>query len=163
MLGRLAAVLSVALAGCDDVERITRVDALVSNLRSRIVPMAAGGLPTEVHGAPFAGLSAGEVVARLRLPNGWPADIGFRAATPADASRLVLVFNPTTAPDGYALCRGVVPPTGAGGEKGFSALATFCESERPLVTGFLEAPNVRADAPEAFAAAMTRLFQQMLD
>ncbi len=163
MLGRLAAVLGVALAGCDDVEKITRVDALVSNLRSRIVPMAAGGLPTELHGAPFAGLSAGEVVARLRLPNGWPADIGFREATQADASRLVLAFNPTTAPDGYALCRGVVPSPGAAREQGFSALATFCAGDRALVTGFLEAPNVRADDPDAFAAAMTRLFRQMLD
>lgn len=161
--GRWACALLAGLLGaCDDGTVVTRTHSVVGDGRSHIVPMAAGGLPTEVHGAPFAGVAPEAVAARLRLPGGWPADIRFRATdAPGAGARLVLVFNPLRNPDGLIACR-TPPAAGPGGEVGFAVTASFCAGERTLITGHLEAPRVRADDPDAFARSMTALFAAML-
>jgi len=161
LIGALA-----ALAGCDDGTVITRVTNFIGEGRDYVIPFAAGGLPTEIHGAPFAGLAADEVAAKLRLPPSFPAGVRFRAVAPGaeTAGRLVLAFNPEGPPNGMALCAPPAPPRLAPPrETGFAVTATLCNGERVLTTGHLEAPKTRADDPQAFSHAMTRLFAAMFD
>lgn len=165
---RLSALLAAlaALAGCDDGAVITRVTNFVGGGRDYVVPLAAGGLPAEIHGAPFAGVSAEEVAARLRLPPSFPAGIRFRAVAPdaGAVGRMVLAFNPEGPPNGTALCKIAAPLRHAPPrEIGFAVTATLCNGERVLTTAHLEASKTRADDPEAFAHAMTRLFAAMFD
>jgi len=164
-LGTLLAALG-ALAGCDDGTVITRVTNFTGGGRDYVIPFAAGGLPTEIHGAPFAGVTADEVAAKLRLPPRFPAAIRFRAVAPGAgvAGRLVLAFNPEGPPNGMALCapaapKRLAPPRAVG----FAVTATLCNGERVLTTGHLEAPKTRADDPQAFSHAMTRLFTALFE
>lgn len=167
LLARLAALTGLAglLAACDDGTVITRVMGTMTNPRSHIVPMAAGGLPTEIHNAPFAGVAPAEIVSRLRMPGDWPADIRFRLAdTPGRGARLVLVFNPAEHPDGYAACRLTrSPPAAAPRDTGFAVTASFCTGDRVIVTAHMEARKTRADDPAEFGRVMTVLFQAMAD
>lgn len=161
LLGALA-----ALAGCDDGTVITRVTNFTGAGRDYVIPFAAGGLPTEIHGAPFAGVTADEVAAKLRLPPHFPAGIRFRAVAPGAgvSGRLVLAFNPDGPPNGMALCAPPAPPRLAPPrETGFSVTATLCDGERVLTTGHLEARKTRADDPQGFSHAMTRLFTAMFE
>ncbi|MFN3613426.1 MAG: hypothetical protein ACK4WC_02550 [Rubrimonas sp.] len=165
LLARLAALTGLAglLAACDDGTVITRVMGTITNPRSHVVPMASGGLPTEVHNAPFAGMGPGEVVSRLRMPGDWPADIRFRLAdTPGRGARLVLVFNPADPPNGFAACALTQSPRAAAPrETGFAVTASFCAGDRVIVTGHMEARKTRADDPAEFGRVMTALFQAM--
>jgi hypothetical protein len=165
LLARLAALtgLTGLLAACDDGTVITRVMGTMTNPRSHIVPMASGGLPTEIHNAPFDGVTPAEVASRLRMPGDWPADIRFRPAdAPGQGARLVLVFNPADHPDGYAACRLSQSPRAAPArEVGFAVTASFCTGDRVIVTGHMEARKTRADDPAEFGRVMTVLFQAM--
>lgn len=154
-----------ALAGCDDGTVITRVDNQIGAVDSYLIPMAAGGLPTEVHGAPFDGVTPEQIVARLRLPGGYPTDIRFRAVAPGPGAvgRLVLAFNPDGPPNGQALCGLTAPRPGLPPrEVGFAVTATLCNGARVLTTAHMEARKTRADDPEGFVKAMQRLFTAML-
>jgi hypothetical protein len=157
------AALGALLTGCEDHTVVTRVDKRIDDMRSYVVPMAAGGLPVEIYGAPFDGVTEGEIIARLRLPGGWPTDIGFRAADrPGERGRLVLAFNIDGPPNGRAMCAGTIPRLGPARQEGFTVLASFCNGDRLLSTGHMEARNTRADDPEAFRRVMTHLFQNIL-
>lgn len=164
---RVAAFIGAlaALAGCDDGTVITRVTNFTGGGRDYVIPFAAGGLPTEIHGAPFAGVTVDEVAAKLRLPPSFPAGIRFRAIAPGDGGgRLVLAFNPEGPPNGMVLCAPPAPPRLIRPrETGFAVTATLCNGERVLTTGHLEARKTRADDPKGFSHAMTRLFTAMFD
>jgi hypothetical protein len=165
LLARIAAA-AAALAGaaCDNPTTITRTDR-TGLTRSWLVYAGAGGLPVEMHGAPFPGVTAEQVAARLRFPAGIVNDIRFRVMEPGgEKRRLVLVFNRSGAPDGYGDCRGEgVSQAGAGGEAGFDVTATFCGDGRAMATGHMVAHETRADDPEAFALAMRRLLRAIID
>jgi hypothetical protein len=160
-LSALLAGVAALISGCEDRTVVTRVDKRFDDTRSYIVPIAAGGLPVEVIGAPFAGVTAGEVIARLRLPGGWPTDIRFRASE-GERGRLVLAFNPSGPPNGRALCSGARPEPLPAKAEGFVVTASFCNGDTLIATGHMEAQNTRADDPEAFGRVMTSLFQQIL-
>jgi hypothetical protein len=152
-----------ALAGCDDGWRIDRQDRFRQDVRAYVVPLAAGGLPTEVRGAPFPGIDAGQVIERLRPPNGFPADIRFRQARPEDGGRLILLFNPAGAPDGYALCRGGGPAPGAARQEGFVTLASLCDGDRMVSTARLVVERIDRGDPDAFQRVMRNLLRVMFD
>jgi hypothetical protein len=151
-------------AGCDEPTVITRVDDLGLS-RSWIVSVGSGGLPVEVHGAPFAGVRREEVAARLQFPSGNLHDVRFRLVQPGETgNRLVLVFNRTGAPDGYGDClRTTEAATRESAGPGFDVTATFCTGERALATGFMEAPKARADDPDAFLRAMRLLLKTITE
>ena len=160
-LSALLASVAALLSGCEDRTVVTRVDKRFDDMRSYIVPIAAGGLPVVTIGAPFAGVTPDEVIGRLRLPGGWPADIRFRPSQ-GETGRLVLAFNPSGPPNGRALCSGARPEPLPPKAEGFVVTASFCNGDRLIATGHMEALNTRADDPEAFRRVMTSLFQQIL-
>jgi hypothetical protein len=167
-LGLRAGLLALlGLAGCEDVYTITRVDRIGSFARSHVVSMAAGGLPTEIHGAPFTGLTPAEIAARLRGPQAYPDALRFRAiepgALPAGSNRrLVLVFNRAGNPDGMADCRATAPiATATPRDRGFTVTATFCSGDRMNATAHMDAESVRADDPDAFTRVMRLLFRKL--
>jgi hypothetical protein len=160
-LSAMLASIAALLSGCEDRTVVTRVDKRFDDTRSYIVPMAAGGLPVEVIGAPFDGLTAEEIVARLRMPGSWPADIRFRPAQ-GERGRLVLAFNPSGPPNGRALCSGARPAPLPARAEGFVVTASFCNGDTLVATGHMEALNTRAEDPEAFRRVMTSLFLQIL-
>lgn len=166
LLSGLVAGLAGLLSACDDGARVTRVDRMGSFSRSFLVSAAAGGgLPVIVHGAPFAGATPQEVVARLGFGPGVLHDVAFRLAEPGTrpTNRLVLVFNRADAPDGFRDCRGETPRLAgpAPGGTGFSAQATFCMGDRLQATGVLEATKTRAGDPEGLARALRRLLREI--
>jgi hypothetical protein len=128
-LSRLAAAaLALLGAGCDGTV-ITHVDKDQARLaRSFLVTAGPDGFPVETHGAPFAGVTAAQVAARLRAPASVPAGIRFRPVAPGtEARRLVLVFNREGQPNRHADCRLTAPaPTVAPRDVGFSVSATLC-------------------------------------
>lgn len=167
-IGLGAGLSALMLAGgCDDGTVITRVDRRPGFSLSQVVAMAAGGVPTEVHGAPFPGAAPDDVAARLAMPASFAAGTTFRAATPGAADtrrRLVLVFNPSAPPNGLRDCRRVEPaPTREPGATGFAVTATFCEGERMLATGHLEARRTQADDWAGFTRVMRLLLRDVMD
>ena len=161
---RLVAALSGLLAACDDGATVTRVDRMGGFSRSWIVSAAAGGgLPVEIHGAPFPGFTAEEAAAGLSFPPGTLHDVRFRLARPGEApvNRLILVFNRADAPDAARDCRREdPPPTRAAAVDRFTAQATFCMGGRLQATGVLEA-RVEAGDREGYARAMRRLLREI--
>lgn len=153
---------AAALAGCDGVQ-VDRVDHGIGDPLSYAVPLARnGGLPVDVRGAPFDGVTAEQVVARLRAPGFAPADLTFRMAREGERGKLILVFNPVGAPDPRALCRGRGPGPGAPAEKGFRALGALCNGERMVVTAHLTAREAEAADEQGFVDAMRRLTNALL-
>ena len=160
----LFGALASLLAACDDGTKITRVDRRGGFVRSWLVFAAEGGLPVEMHGRPFPGVTDREVAARLRFPPGTLRGFRFRAMAPEEtaARRLVLVFNRADAPNALRDCARLGPvPTSEPAEVGFTAQATFCTESHMMATGFLEARKTPADDPKAFTLAMQRLFREM--
>ena len=171
--GRLALLLALGLglAGCDDGTVITRVHT-EPLAQSSFTVAGLAGLATEVHGAPFAGMTAEAVVARLRPPVGQAQTISFRLATPGEAAeriRLVLVYNRTTAPDGIRDCRdtgrGQALPVSASPpeEVGFTVTTSLCDAERRLASAHMEARRTRADDPAEFTRVMRLALMQLVD
>jgi hypothetical protein len=162
-IAAVMAGLATLLGGCEDRTIVTRIDKRIDDIRSYIAPMAAGGIPVEIYGAPFDGVTPQEIVNRLRLPGSWPPDYRFRVAdVPFRRGRLVLSFNQSGSPNGRALCAGAPPPPLPPKTEGFTVTASFCNGDRLLTTGHMEALNTRADDPEAFRRVMTSLLQQIL-
>lgn len=170
-LGALTATLTATLtaalaglAGCDDGAVLSRMDNIVGRVSAFVIPMAAGGLPVEVHGAPFEGVTAAMVVGRLRLPPAYPSGLGLRAVSPGEAGgRLVLAFNPAVPGRAAAACAGrpgVTAPNAAA--VGFSVTATLCDGARVLSSGHLDARKTRADDPAGFTRAMDMFFLALL-
>jgi hypothetical protein len=162
-----ALAATLGLAACEDVYTITRVEKLTGFARSHVAGLAAGGVPTEIHGTPFAGLTPDEIAGALTGPQNYPAGMRFRAVAPGSlppgrAARLVLAFNRAGHPNGLADCRGGAIPTVAPREVGFSVTASFCSGERLQATGHMEVQSVRAGDREAFARVMRLLFRQIL-
>lgn len=168
LFGRRATPLALLalLAACDDGTVITRVRQWPAFARSQIVAMGSdGGIPTEIHGRPFPAADPAEIAGLLRLPAGWPQEFGFRAIRPGPRGtharrRLVLVFNPAEPPQGPLNCRRAYEaPTHAPREAGFEVTATFCDGEKMLATGHMEARRTREDDPQEFARVMRLLLQ----
>lgn len=168
--GLLAGLMAaLGLAACDDGGAIiTHVDATARLAKSRITTNAAGGFPTEVHGAPFPGIEPFQVAEVLALPQGWPKDIRFRAVEPGShdyhsPTRLVLVFNGGV-PDPAFHCQlkeplNTAPPSGTG----FDAHAVFCSGEDWFASGFMKAPQATGEDATAFRKAMRQLLRAILD
>lgn len=157
------------LAACDDGTVITRVQVW-GDARSYFTTAGAAGVATEVHGRPFARVSAEEVVARLRPPAGMAQDVRFRLVQQgeqAEGIRLLLVFNRTDVPDTIRDCRrsarGQTLPVEANPAQdvGFTVTATLCHAEARVATAHMEATKTRADDPEEFARVMRLLLMQI--
>ena len=161
----LFGALAALLGACDNPTTITRVHFVHQGLEATI--RNAGLAHVESHGRPFAGVTADEIAARLKLPAAFPSGFRFTAREPAprperDGLRLVLHFNPAGPPDGQADCRReaeaeTLPPS----TEGFRVTASWCQGARMFSTGFMEAPRTRADDPTGFANAMLRLMIQI--
>lgn len=164
MAGILGGVLGLGLAGCDDGTAITRV-LVYGDAASFLVLSGPGGMPVEVHGAPFPGVAAKEVAALLKAPAAMPAGIRFRPAEPGDAegARLMLVFNRTDTVDAVADCRRRAParPPGEGGAVGFTVTMTLCNAGSMVATAHMEASKTRADDPAEFTRVMRLLMMQI--
>lgn len=152
--------LALALAACDDGTVITRIDRTPAFDNSQIVHMDADGIPAEVHGAPFPGVGAADVAARLRLPAGVAQGFRFRAVAPGSGAegRVVLVFNGVDVPNGIRDCqRDTAAPVRAPQAVGFDVMVSFCRGRAMLATGHLRARTTRADDPEEFARVLRAL------
>ena len=162
LFGGIAAAVAALLSGCDNPTKITQVDRLPAFGRSWIVAVGGGGVPTVVHGTPFESWSAEDVAARLRFTHTL-SGVRFRAVAPEDASgnRLLLLFNPERFPAYAKACRGALPRMGPPRDRGFEVQAVFCAGDRWIATGYLEAYDVTAEAPDKFAQAMSQLFARI--
>lgn len=173
-LGRKAAQIFVGLvgsllSGCDDGTIITRVQVW-GDASSYFTTAGASGVATEVHGKPFAGVDAKEIVARLKPPPGMAQDVRFRLVKQgeqAEGIRLLLVFNRSDVPDTIRDCRrsarGQTLPVEPNPtqEVGFTVTATLCDAEARVATAHMEATKTRADDPEEFARVMRLLLMQI--
>ena len=157
-------LLAALLAGCDEPTVITHVGKLGHMRLNDLWTMQdARGLPVEIHGAPFAGISDRGVAEAIRPPGGSAQEVRFYAAPPGGWRgghpwRLVLHFNPQGAPNAPADCRLAAeartnpPPAGR-----FAVNATFCNGEQWQAHGFLQALEVEEGDMEAFADMMRQL------
>jgi hypothetical protein len=165
----LAGLAGALLAACDDGTVITRVEVW-GDSRSYFTTAGAAGVATEVHGTPFADVTPGEVVARLKAPAGMAQDIRFRLAAPGEAAegiRLLLIFNRTDVVDSIRDCRrsarGQPIPVEAKPSRtvGFTVTASLCHAEARVATAHMEARKTRADDPDEFARVMRLLLMQI--
>ncbi len=161
-------VTALTLVACDDGPTITHVNATTKLDKSRIATTAAGGFPTEVHGAPFPGIEPFQVAEVLKMPQGWPGGVAFRAVEPGSHDyhspiRLVLVFNGGN-PDHNYHCKlkeplKTAPPSGTG----FDVNAVFCSGEEYFATGYMKAPKVTGEDATGYRKAMRQLLRVILD
>lgn len=166
--GALAFVLLCVMAGCDDGTVISRVDSTTTLDRARILSMAKDGLgvPLEVHGAPWSGVAAEEVAAKVRLPNSFPPEIRFRPTTPGeldpDHDKVVMVFNPSRPPNVSRLCGQTASvPTEPPKDGPFQAFVALCDGPEWMGMGVLDASRQAAgDWPE-FTRATRVLFSRI--
>lgn len=167
--GLLAGLFAAfGLSACDDGTIITHLDFSPKLDKSRITTNAAGGFPTEVHGAPFPGIEPFQVAEVLALPQSWPRDVRFKAVEPGshtyhNPTRLVLVFNGGV-PDAAFHCQlkeplKTAPPSGVG----FNVHAVFCSGEESFASGFMRAPKARGEDATEFRKAMRQLLRAILD
>lgn len=160
----IGALAGLTVSACDDGTVITRTDVR-GDAAAYFVLSGPEGLPTEVHGAPFPGVTPDWVVAHLKAPPALPTGIRFRAVPVGahkEAPRLLLVFNRSDAPDASRDCRraaavAVQPPR----PEGFSVMATVCHGTAMVATSHMEARRTRADDPEGFSHAMRLLLMQI--
>ena len=166
--GLLCFGLLLTAAGCDDGTVISRVDRTTTLDRSRILSMAKveNTVPLELHGVPWAGASAEEVAANVRLPNSFPPEIRFRAIAPgvldSDQDRVVMVFNPSRTPNVSRLCAQSAPqPTAPPKDGPFQAFVALCDGPEWMGMGVLDAERQAAgDWPE-FTRATRVLFSRI--
>ena len=163
-----AAGLLVAVAGCDDGTVISRVDSTTTLDRARILSMAKaeGGVPLEVHGAPWPGASPDDVAAHIRLPNSFPPEIRFRAATPGglgpDQDKMVMVFNPSRPPNVIRMCGQAAPfPTEAPKDGPFQAFVALCDGPEWMGAGVLDATRQAAGDWTEFTRVNRVLFSRI--
>ncbi|MDD2869177.1 hypothetical protein [Neomegalonema sp.] len=168
-MGALAAGAFGLLGGCD-AYTITRVDSLALMSKGTLYTLSTrGGIPTEIHGTPFAGVEPSEVAARLKLPAGLPAGIRFRAVAPGgfedehEKARLVLIFNGASPPGSGPACRlREVAPVNPPQPGGFTLFAVFCDGRNWFGQGFLEARKTAHGDWERFGRLTASLFQEIL-
>lgn len=160
----LGGVLGLAVAGCDDGTVITRV-MVFGDARSFFILSGPDGLASEVHGAPFPGMTPDQVAQRLRAPADLPTGIRFRGVRPGEAHegpRLVLVFNPLDPIDGVRNCqRTTEARVDKPREVGFAVTATLCNKGALVATAHMEATKTRADDPAEFTRVMQLLLMQI--
>lgn len=158
------ALAGFAVSGCDDGTVITRTDVR-GDAAAYFVLSGPEGLPTEVHGAPFPGVTPEWVVEHLKAPPALPTGIRFRAVPVGahnEAPRLLLVFNRSDPPDASRDCRRAAPvPVQSPRLEGFSVMATVCHGNAMVATSHMEARKTRADDPEGFSHAMRLLLMQI--
>ena len=158
-----AVLIGTLLAGCDEATVITHVDKLSHMSLSDLVTMQdGGGIPVEVHGLPFSGVPAGGLVAAMRPPAAASQGIRFRPIEPGHGTghgwRLVLHFNPTGAPNGFADCKhSAEQRTNPPKPEGFEVNATFCNGDDWQAHGFMKSLKTRDGDVEAYRDAMQQL------
>lgn len=130
---------------------------------------ARGGIPTEIHGAPFSGAGAAEIAENLRLPAGLPAGIRFRPVAPGgfedehEKARLVLIFNGADPPDSGPACRLRGPARAHPPQDGrFTLFAVFCDGRSGFGQGFLEARKIEPGDWTQFRRLSANLFGEIL-
>ncbi|WP_018632192.1 hypothetical protein [Neomegalonema perideroedes] len=171
-LARMGAVAAGAfglLGGCD-AYTVTRVESLPLMSKGTLYTIAArGGIPTEIHGAPFPGATPDEVAAHLRLPAGLPAGIRFRPVAPGgfedehEKARLVLIFNGASPPGSGPACRlREIAPANPPQAGGFTLYAVFCDGRSWFGQGFLEARKTEPGDWTRFGRLTANLFQEIL-
>lgn len=165
----LGAALLGLLGGCDSYV-VTRVESLPLMSGGTLHALSTrGGLPTEIHGAPFAGAPPAEIAANLKLPAGMRAGISFRPVAPGgfedehEKARLVLIFNGAEPPASGPACRlrgeaRVNPPQPGR----FTLFAVFCDGQRWFGQGFLEAKKIESGDWARFGRLSANLFQSIL-
>lgn len=164
-LSRLVAgALGLAVAACDDGTVITRV-MVFGDARSFFILSGPQGMASEVHGAPFPGVTPAQVAERLRAPADLPTGIRFRAVAPGEARegpRLVLVFNPLDPIDGVRDCQRTGPArVDKPRDVGFTVTATLCNKGALVATAHMNATKTKADDPAEFTRVMQLLMMQI--
>ena len=169
-IGSLAAGAFGLLSGCDSSYVVTRVDSMPLMSAGTLYSLSTrGGIPTEIHGAPFAGASAEEIAANLKLPAGMTTGIRFRPVAPGgfeeehDKARLVLIFNGVEPPGSGPACRlreaaAVHPPE----PRRFTLYAVFCDGRAWFGQGVLEARKIEPKDWARFGVLSANLFAEML-
>ncbi|MBY8975592.1 hypothetical protein KHP62_07235 [Rhodobacteraceae bacterium NNCM2] len=154
------------LAACDDGTVITHVGRNVSIDMSDLVAMQQhGGIPTEIHGTPFAGASAEELASALRPParaaqvTRWQAvEIG----SIDHGYRMILHFNPDGPPNSQMDCRLTKPAeTRPPQDVGFTVNMTFCKGNTVEAHGYLQSRKTRSGDFEDYARVMKALMNNI--
>ncbi|MEM9735758.1 MAG: hypothetical protein AAF908_04030 [Pseudomonadota bacterium] len=156
---RYALALLALLSACDDGTIITHTDRLVAiSMRDLVVMTSGGGIPTEIHGTPFAGATPADLAGALRPPARASQATRWRAVEPGGrdhGTRMVLHFNPASPPNSARDCRLTAPAeTGPPQETGFRVTLTFCKGEIWQATGYLQARKTEAGDWEEYTRVM---------
>lgn len=162
--------LCALVAACDQAPYvITRVDRTEALDQGRVRLLAAGGgLPTEIHGAPWRGATPETLAGALRMPNRLPPNLRFRAVAPGTLpqraqTRLVLIFNGSNPPDASFSCDlGADEPTETPSSDHFSAFAVFCTRNGWIGHGLVEAQIAGPEDWDGYTQAMRALFDRIL-
>lgn len=161
-LSRLLPVALLILSACDDERTvITRTERLAAiSLRDLPVMQRGGGVPVEIHGAPFNAISTEALTEALKAPPGRSQETRFRAVAPGQThgTRMVLHFNPQGAPNAQKDCKRreraiTAPPR----DRGFDVMLSFCRDGTVVAAGFLEAIDTEPGDMAAFTRAMQKL------
>lgn len=158
-----ALLLGVLLAGCDEATVITHVDKLSHMSLSDLVTMQdGGGIPVEFHGLPFRTASPETLASAMRAPAAASQGIRFRPIVPGHGGghgwRLVLHFNPTGAPNGFADCKHTSEQTtNPPKAEGFDVNATFCEGSDWQAHGFMKSLKTADGDLEGYRDVMQQL------
>lgn len=167
--GRLAVLLTAFLIACDEPTVISNVDRLPGLSGTDLWSMQdSAGIPVEIHGTPFPGISAADVAAALRAPASLAEGIKFHATEigswqSGHAARLVLHFNPAGPPNAVIDCRRTEPSvTGPVVDGAFTVNAAFCREDAWQAHGFMTVLRIEPGDMAAFTDAMRALFLAIL-
>lgn len=154
------------LAACDDGTVITHVDKLVSiEIRDLVAMQQGGGIRTEIHGTPFAGVSAEDLAAALRPPARASQATRWRSVPVGSVDhgyRMILHFNPDGPPNAFKDCRRTEPArTAAPQEVGFSVNMTFCKGDQWEAHGFLRARKTQGGDMQDYTRVMKTLMNNI--
>jgi hypothetical protein len=121
------------------------------------------GLLVEIHGSPWKGIADSALAEALKTPKGEAQDVRFRAVPTGQwvngrGHRLVLHFNPTSAPNSQNDCLATAEiRTKTPTAEGFSVNATFCTKDNWVAHGYLQATKVAAGDWEEYTRVMQLL------
>lgn len=163
----LAFAFALALAACDEagpvISHVARQGGFDAETLWTI--QNARGIPVEIHGRPFDGITDLQLVELLRPPAGSSQDVTFYPRPPGGwvdgyPWRLVLHFNPQGAPNAAEDCARIAEAPGnppAGG--GFTLNAVFCQGKEWQAQGYMDAPEIRAGDLAALSDGLASLMQ----
>jgi hypothetical protein len=158
----LAALLLAGAGTASAVSSITRVDHSTFYDRATVQRAFAGGVRTEIYGAPARDASADAIADALALPGGFKQKrfIPLPADAPREGARLVLIFNPRGIFDSDTACSSPGPDAGAGADGPLAVLGVMCQGDHGYARAYMTDGAVTG-LGDTFTRSMRQLFLAM--